>query len=438
MSKLTKATLLASLIGTMMSGYTQAAEIEFTHFFGNCKDKWGENLDFEKASGHGECAVLTTLINKYNAENKSGNKVVDKSLPWGEYYDLLRASYASRNQPDVSVMHGTQIAGFAKRGLLSDLTQGFKKNGVDVDQITESAKKAIELKGKIYGLPYDSHGLLWHINVDLFKQAGLTDSEGKPVLPTSEEEWKQQAKIMKEKTGAHYFQSALNGHAQGVWTWISLTAQQNSLYLSEDGKKPHFNTPEGRRSLELINWFVDNDYTNENLTDPAGKEQFLKGNVAVMFTGTWEVEGLLSQAESGKNQLKNYAAYSFPTIYETPAVFQGNHSWVVPANTNRSAEQQAAAEEFVAFLSKNNLQWARTGHLPPRKDILQSNEYQHLKLRDKYVQTAANAIVIPTVSNMAAVDQALQAELSASWLNGKKVTQALKDAESAASRSMNR
>ena len=37
---------------------------------------------------------------------------------------------------------------------------------------------------RLYGLPFDTHGGLFHINTKLFEQAGLMKG-GEPVLPTS-------------------------------------------------------------------------------------------------------------------------------------------------------------------------------------------------------------------------------------------------------------
>ena len=63
--------------------------------------------------------------------------------------------------------------------------------------------------GKIYALPFDTHTWLWHINMNLFKQAGLVDAAGKPILPKSADELLAQAAQFKEKTGKPYFVQTL-------------------------------------------------------------------------------------------------------------------------------------------------------------------------------------------------------------------------------------
>jgi multiple sugar transport system substrate-binding protein len=58
-------------------------------------------------------------------------------------------------------------------------------------------------------LPFDTHTWLWHINLNLFKQAGLIDASGNAILPKSADELLAQAKQFKEKTGKPYFVSTL-------------------------------------------------------------------------------------------------------------------------------------------------------------------------------------------------------------------------------------
>ena len=57
--------------------------------------------------------------------------------------------------------------------------------------------------GRIYGLPWDTHGGLFHVNTALFAKAGLMRG-GKPVLPNSAEELIAQARQFQQRTGKPY------------------------------------------------------------------------------------------------------------------------------------------------------------------------------------------------------------------------------------------
>ena len=66
---LRKLLLAAVSAGTMMlAGPTFAAtELTVQRFFGACDADWGTNTDVSKAVG--ECGIITSLINKFNADN---------------------------------------------------------------------------------------------------------------------------------------------------------------------------------------------------------------------------------------------------------------------------------------------------------------------------------------------------------------------------------
>jgi multiple sugar transport system substrate-binding protein len=51
--------------------------------------------------------------------------------------------------------------------------------------------------------------MLWHINMNYFKQAGLVNADGTPILPKNMDELVGQAKQFQEKVGKPYFVSIL-------------------------------------------------------------------------------------------------------------------------------------------------------------------------------------------------------------------------------------
>ena len=55
--------------------------------------------------------------------------------------------------------------------------------------------------GRIYGLPRDGYVLGMHINIDLFREAGLMTEDGLPMYPKTLQEMAEYGQIIKEKTG---------------------------------------------------------------------------------------------------------------------------------------------------------------------------------------------------------------------------------------------
>ncbi len=428
--KLTQLALVLS--ASAFAANAAAVDVEFTHFFGSCDDEWGQNLDLDATVGKGECALITTLVNKYNKENDKGIVVGRKTLPWDNYYDALKASYASGNSPDVATMHGDVLYGYQRRGLLTDITKFTKSNGIDVNDWTDAAKSVATFGDKVYAMPYDSHGLIWHVNVDAFKKAGLVDASGEPILPTSKAEWLEHAKIMKEKAGVEYFTAALNNNAHPVWVWQTLVGQQNSNFISADGTKPNFLTDEGKEALNTMKELVDAGAVDPKHNYDASQNAFLKGEVAVWINGTWSVKSYATQAESGKVGLKNYMPLSFPAIYEKETVALGSHTFILPKQ--KKGAKTAEAMDFLGFMSQHNKHWANTGHLPVRKSDLNSPEFADISYKD----AAFNAMQVPVISNPAAVGDALLSEITAVWLNGEDPVKALEKAQNKAKRTMNK
>src|ERR1700710_2731860 len=97
------ATMAATLISPT---YAQdKVEITLSRFFGSCEADWGKSTDVKKARG--ECAVITTLVNQFNATNKEGIVVKPQISEWGPYYDQLSARIVARDVPALAVMHRT-------------------------------------------------------------------------------------------------------------------------------------------------------------------------------------------------------------------------------------------------------------------------------------------------------------------------------------------
>ena len=189
--------ILATILLTGAAAFGAAAtaaaadktEISVSRFFGACEADYGSVTDVSKANG--ECGIITALINKFNADSPDTHVKVD-IVEWPGY-DQLTARIRSGEPPTVSVMHEEVISDYSSRGLLEPLDEGLKAVGVDAADFTDAAKAGVTKDGKIYALPFDTHTWLWHINLNLFKKAGLIDASGNAILPKNADELLAQA-----------------------------------------------------------------------------------------------------------------------------------------------------------------------------------------------------------------------------------------------------
>lgn len=420
-------------------GAPAAAETEITFYrvFGACEAEWGTNTDIDAALG--ECGILQTLANKFNAENEDGITVVTQSVDWGQYYDLLSATYASQSAPDVAFVHRSVLPNFAARRLFEPIGDDLAAAGVDLDDYLPEARDAVTYEGEVIAMPWDIHTLLYHMNVGLLAEAGLVDDAGEPVLPTSPEEFLDHARRVKEATGKPYVAMGV-GSAQvmPVRLFHTFMAQQGVDAIPAEGGEATIDTPEGRRALEVIAALYE-----EGLADPgidySGSEQaFINGEAAVLINGTWVVDAYTAQAELEETELDDYAVASFPTLFDQGGVWADSSLWAIPRDPSRPEEEREAAIAFLAFLDEMNEHWARTGHLPVQRSVLEGEGYAALPQRVAYRDTPEIATSLPMIENQRAIQDEMAAEFNAVWLADKPIDEALAAAQERVDRILSR
>lgn len=402
----------------------KGATLQMARFFGDCEDTVKTNTDVSKAVG--ECATIQTLTNKFNAENQWGIKVERLGgAAWDSYYDQLNATFAGGSPPNVAIMHGSSLTDYAQRQLLLPLDDLATEAGVDLADGVPAAQTAIGFEDKKYAVPFDVHAGLIHVNVDLFKKAGLVNADGTAKLPTTAEEFLADAKTVQDKTGKNYLSIARVGDQLGVHMFESLLGQQGGGILTEDNTKSAINTPEAKNALTVMNTMFDEGYANGKQTYDAAQQSFLTGESALLFNGTWVVDQYVEEAKF------DYVATNFPTLYDKPAVWSDAHTWVIPKQSGDDPVKYRAALEFIKFMYEHDRDWALgTGHIAARSSVLNSPEYKKAPQRASYADTGLTvADPVPHVANWTAVNKAVVQAIESIWFQGTPVDKALQDGD---------
>ncbi len=214
-------------------------------FFGACQAEYGHVADPGKAEG--ECGIITAMINQFEAANP-GLRVVENTVFWPGY-DQLTAQLAANGAPDLVTMHSSAIPDYEARGLLEPLDDLLAAVGIHPDQFTEAARAGVTVDGRIMGLPIDVWAPLWHVNMNLFRQAGLVQ-DGKPVLPTSTAEFHAHAAQFRERTGKPYFIQVTSKDFAGPMRLFYAWMMQQGVLPFRDAHHANFDSPEARRALE--------------------------------------------------------------------------------------------------------------------------------------------------------------------------------------------
>lgn len=422
--------LIALTLGSMLAATPALAktELQLQRFFGACEAEYGQNTNVDKATG--ECGIMTSLINKFNAEHPD----IDVKVTTVEWpgYDQLTAQMASRNPPDLVTMHDSVISDYQSRNLLLPIDDLLKQAGVNPSDLTSTAKDGVTRDGQVYGLPLDTWTMLYHINMNLMKQAKQVDADGQPMLPSSPEELLEQARQFKQATGKPYFVQIL-ANETAAYTRLLYTYlfQQDSDFFADPNKISLKGNEKAKNVVKVFKQIYDEDLTTKNMDYPATVSSFTNGEGGILLNGNWLLSSFDAQAhKKGSPLFEGYMAEPYPQLYSgSKASYVDGHAWVMPAK-KRDKEKLAATAEFFKFMANNNSQWARTGHLPSVKAVLSDEAFLQLPNRKKLLSVTQTGKGLPSgVKRQFAIQDIIGEELAAAITGGKSIDEALADAE---------
>jgi multiple sugar transport system substrate-binding protein len=285
----------------------------------------------------------------------------------------------------------------------------------------------VTFDGEVYAVPMDVHGELAHINLALWRTAGLVDAAGMPMIPTNLADFEAACKKVKDTVGGPLFGAGDDDIVGTAWVWASLYAQLGGSAVDAEGK-PSVNTPE---SLEALKTFLrlreEGCITGGELAKTY--ESFVGGKVASVLGGTWMVNEWDAQVRDPKAGLKEYWVAPIPQFGSKPGGWGGSHTWVVPLGANADPEQVRAAVSYLKHFWDNNLDWTRTGHATVRTSVLNSPEYQALPHKKEYLTYGDTAVFNPATNWSVGYDGIMHEEVQAALLGQKTAEQALIDAQ---------
>lgn len=421
---------LSLAIGCMLSAGNAIAktELNIQRVFGACEAEYAKSVDVSAANG--ECGIMTTLLNKFDAENPD----IDVRVTTVEWpgYDQLTAQMASRTPPDVVTMHNSVISDYQSRNLIVPIDDFLKMENVDKSIFTPTATDGVTREDQFYGLPIDTWTMLYHVNMKLMKQANLVDSEGKPIIPNSPEELLAQARQFKQATGKPYFIQILSNETASytrlLYTYLF---QQNSDFFANP-EKISLQTPEAKNIVNLFKTIYEEDLTTKNMDYPATVSAFSNGQGGILLNGNWLLSAYDEQAAQADSPFYNaYEAVPYPFLYKgAKAHYVDGHSWVVPSK-RRDDEKDAAIAKLFKFFAENDGQWARTGHLPSVSSVLKDEKFLSLPHRSNILSVTQTGRGLPAgVQRQWALQDIIGEELAAAIMGSKDVDEALADAES--------
>lgn len=419
------AAMLATVVaaGAVPTVLGQTTTLDLWRIFNECTSQYAGQTELGDTTD--VCAVQQILANQWNAENPE-LQVETTSLVWPGIVEL-NAALAAGTPPDIFSLHAFRIPTYASKGVLTPLTPYLEEAGIDAADLLPAVSDAVTYNGEIYAIPIDVHGALWHINLDLWEQAGLVDENGAPMIPAGPEEFAAACQAVLEATGSPILGSGDDDVLGTAWLWASLLAQGGGSPVDENGM-PTVNTPEALGALNTILSLREDGCIGSGELG-ATHQAFINGEVASVIGGTWSVNEWDAQVTDPDAALKRYHVAPIPQIGEEPASWGGSHTFVVPLGANADPERVRAAVQYLKHQWDHNLDWTRTGHATVRRSVAESPEYQALPHHSEYLGFGEHATYNPSTLWSVGYDQIMHEEVQSAFLGQKTPEQALDDAQ---------
>ncbi|MUG70157.1 ABC transporter substrate-binding protein [Paenibacillus validus] len=333
--------------------------------------------------------TMKGLVEKFNAE-QSKIHVEFSSMQWTPLFTKFLTEMKGGEPPEVLAMHPFEIGQFAEMGVLDAKTvEAVKMNKADY---SEFAWGGTLYKGTQYAVPLDVHMHGVFYNKDLFAKAGVS------APPTTGEELIAAAqKLTVDKNGKHPNEAgfdennitqyglgfSMNHHA--FYQFYALLNQQGDNPFKEDMKKLVLDEQKAAKALGFLE-----DLIFKYKVVPKGQkspvDDFTSGKVAMIVDGPWQMPKL----EASGIQ---WGSAPYPKVFDKQAAWGAAEVLTFPVNSKASAEEKAAAVEFVKWLDKNSGDWAKSGQLPSSNAGMEVAK--KMPGRDAFVNSLNNAVLLP-------------------------------------------
>lgn len=328
----------------------------------------GTHISFWNGLTGSDGVTLNEMLAEFAAENPDASVTVEM-IAWATLYQKLQTAFVAGTQPDVILLHASEIPQYGSYGVLRDLGDQYVSGGgwLPDDDISESTMSGMVYDGVIYGIPLDNHGRGLWINIDMFEAAGIDTDPA--TAPTTYEGWVELfQKLTLDANGNNALSPDFDpenvvqwGYTVGEWPNVNFIAglyQQGGSFLSEDGKTIMVNSEAGMTALQQA---VDLVYTYHVSPPSAGFDTwqgFGAGTVAVLPTGTWYRNQSLLQTDINSMAWPNFQ------FGPEKATWFGAHTFMIPASTEGAKLDAVLA--MIQWVTNNQTIWASSGQVPAR------------------------------------------------------------------------
>lgn len=348
--------------------------------------------------GGGDGVRMKKLLEDFNAEHKDTIEVQATTLDWGvPFYTKVQTSAAVGEGPDMMTYHTSRIPLAVDQGTLSEITaDDMKAMGLSADTFAAATWDAVQVGGKQYAVPFDTHPIVLYYNKDKLAAAGLIGANGLPTGLNGIDNFNAALKKIQDggtKWGMSTFTAAGDFQFRTIY---SLLCQADGSMLTDGTWLAGDNKDKLTKALTVVSNWVKDGYVPAYTEYPAAIALFTSGESAMHINGVWEVPTFTDLASAGKLGFQ-WGAIELPVFFNHPCTYEDSHSFAIPNNTGKPAtpEKHAAVLEVIKWMEAHSLFWATAGHIPANKAVTESAEYLAMQPQATYAVLTANGVFDP-------------------------------------------
>jgi multiple sugar transport system substrate-binding protein len=313
------------------------------------------------------------LITKFMEQNPN-IEVKYETFDYDTFIQSLQTSMAAGTEGDVIEMFGTWVCSYAKGGRLLEVPADVMTYDQAKDVYFKATLDGYYCNNKLYGMPNEFNlevgGAL--VNPELFQAHNVAFppkwNTFQDLIDDAVKMTEFDANGMMTKSGFYY--TTQDGLAFALLAGI---LQQGGNYFASDGKHFNFDTPEARKTLQLLvdmtqkYKLVDSTIFDDKAQGGGQVDMFFSGRVAIGFVGSWAAgEGKANYPDMKFDYVK------IPPYFGTEDKYAADSGWgkVVSSNTKYPAEAWKLAS-FMAANEENNRAWnTETSTIPSMKKLV--------------------------------------------------------------------
>lgn len=315
-------------------------------------------------------------------EEQNGNSLEWQYFPWDNYLSKLQTSMAGGNTPDSFALATAWIPQMANNDAVAELSSD------DFPEMIDAAEHNSSYQDGLYSVPWYADCRALCINIDKFEDAGLEVPDDYLQAPS----WDQFATWVNELSTDDqkgYVMAPDEG-----FEGMMLSNGGRYLEKGDDGYRTGMSDEE---VINAANYFLEDLNLQENvLLNDEDLEQFLAGNAAMTYAGSWELDQL------------NSADVNY-TYLPHPAGPDGDESRTWSAGVYYSIPKDASdtARQWLEFVMSEEVQQnviEKVGGFPGRADVYETDAFQERTQEDPVMEVIAQemqkAVAFPRIPDL--------------------------------------